>query len=102
MIVSLLRPARPACGLVAVPGEVEPGQGGLDLRDAVRPDAPDLAELVAGMEVDHVADRARLVEGRVVGAGQRVEAVQRQDGEQALNRAVTGNRPVVGHPGTGR
>jgi hypothetical protein len=64
MIVSLLRPARLACGLVAVPGEVEPGQGGLDLRDAVRPDAPDLAELVPGVQGDHVADRARPVERR--------------------------------------
>jgi len=63
-----------------VAGEVQPGQdeGGLDLRDAAGAEAADLAELATGIQVHHVADRARLIERRVVGAGQRVEAVQRQ------------------------
>jgi hypothetical protein len=59
-----------------VAGEVQPGQdkGGLDLGDPAGSEAADLAELAARVQVHHVADRVRLGERRVVGAGPRVEA----------------------------
>jgi len=62
-----------------VAGEVKPGQdqGRLDLGGPAGSQAADLAELPARVKVDHVADCARLGEWRVVGAGERVEAVAR-------------------------
>jgi hypothetical protein len=87
-----------------VVGEVKPGQdqGGLDLGDAAASEAADLAELAPRVEVHHVADGAGLGERRAVSTGERVEAVERQDGEQALVQAVRGDRPVVRNLAAGR
>jgi len=81
---------------VLVTGDVKLGEDEcrLDFEDPARSQARDLAELVSGVQVHHVTDRA----GRFLqptGTSERVECLERQYRQQALNRAVKVDPPVV-------
>ena len=75
--------------LDAESGEHKPS---LNLSHAPPAKSPDLPEQILAMELEDITDLLGRVEGRFVGAGQRIEGVQGQNGLKAIDRAVRRNR----------
>jgi hypothetical protein len=61
-----------------MPGQIQPGEdeSRLDFRDAARAEVADFPKLAARVQFHDVDDPARLIEGRSVGPGWRVETIQ--------------------------
>jgi len=63
-----------------------------DFSDAAASKSPDLAESVFAVEFEDISDCAGRIKGRLISARKRIEGHSRQDGLEAVDRAIGRDR----------